>query len=201
MIRKAVLILILAAAACAAHAAQRPAVVYFSRGGNTRTDLDASSSPSLRRDANGEYRGDAQEIAGWIAEETGGELFAVKTVKKYLAGYDEVISEARSEKRAKARPALAEKLDGLGSYATVYLVFPNWWGDLPMPLYTFFETHELAAKKLIVVVTSGGSGFSDTIRTLRRLVPKAEVIKGPHIYKRSMDTAKAEILNWLRGQR
>lgn len=38
-----------------------------------------------------------------------------------------------------------------------------------MPLYTFFEEYDLSGKIVIPFVTHGGSGFSDTIRTIQSL--------------------------------
>ncbi len=60
----------------------------------------------------------------------------------------------------------------------MYLVFPNWWGDLPMPVYSFLEEYDLADKDIILYVTHEGSGFSGTVDTVKDLQPKANVTEG-----------------------
>ena len=57
-------------------------------------------------------------------------------------------------------------------------MFPNWWADLPMPLYTFFDEYDFSGKTLYVSITHEGSSFSRTVGTIQTLEPDAEVIEG-----------------------
>ena len=175
-------------------------VVYFSRGGNTilPKDTDAISSPSLRL-VDGDFTCDAQSIAAWIAEETHSDLYAIRTARKYPIDYDEVLSVGRQERIRNARPKLVSEPLDLSPYTAVYLVYPNWWGDLPMPVYSFFDAHDLSGKTILAVVTSGGNAFSDTLNTLRRLEPRARVLKGISISKHRMSEAREQVVEWLRG--
>ena len=83
----------------------KPLVIYFSRGINTVSskDVDAVTGPSLKADGTG-FHSDEQTLAEWIAEETNGDLFAIRTIKKYPTGYDEILEAGKQEKMRDDRP-------------------------------------------------------------------------------------------------
>ena len=172
-------------------------VIYFSRMGVTEypDDVDVVSSASLLMDGD-TLKGNAQIMAEWIAEETGSDLFEILTVKKYSADYNECITDARQEQGENARPELSNTLTGLENYGKVHFVFPNWWGDLPMPVYTFFETYDFAGKQIIVSCTHGGSRFSGTVSTIGNLEPEAEVTEGIELYADDVPGAREDVISW-----
>ena len=186
-------------------AAQAPAaggetlVVYFSRVGNTDfpADVDAVSSASVVRTEDG-IAGNAQLMAQWVAEETGGTLFEIRTAEKYPIDYTETTNVAKEEQNENARPALAAEIEDFDSYSTVCLVFPNWWGDLPMALYSFFEAYDFTGKTLYVSVTHGGSGFSRTVSTIEELAPGALVAEGLSVRDSDVPGAEASVREWAR---
>ena len=153
--------------------------VYFSRVGNTEfpEDIDAVSSATLSLSGE-QFKGNAQLMAEWMAEEAQADLFEIQTENPYPVDYRETTDVAKQEQNADARPALKSQIDGFDGYSTVYLVFPNWWGDLPMPLYTFFDEYDFSGKTLYVSITHEGSSFSRTVDTIQSLEPEAEVIQG-----------------------
>ena len=115
-------------------------VAYFTRIGNTDggfpEGVDAVTSASLQQTDDG-LKGNAQMIAEWIADETGGDLFAVESEDLYPADYNATVDKAQEDQSAQTRPALTKQVEDMGQYDKVYLVFPNWWADLPMPVYSF----------------------------------------------------------------
>lgn len=64
---------------------------------------------------------------------------------------------------------LAEQMENLDSYDIVFLGYPNWNADLPMPLYTLLEQTDLSGKTIVPFTTHGGSGFSRSCSPTRRL--------------------------------
>ena len=156
-------------------------VAYFTRIGNTDSGfpkgVDAATSASLQKTDDG-IKGNAQLIAEWIADETDGDLFAIESKDLYPADYDDTVDKASKDQSAKTRPALTSKVDDMDQYGKVVLVFPNWWADLPMPVYSFFDEYDLAGKEIVAYVTHEGSGFSDTINTIKGLEPDATVTEG-----------------------
>lgn len=82
----------------------------------------------------------------------------------------------------------------------VFLGYPNWSADLPMPLYTFLEQTDLSGKTIIPFVTHGGSGFSRTVQTIRELQPDATVVEdGLSLSRNSVPDAAAEVEAWVSG--
>lgn len=47
-----------------------------------------------------------------------------------------------------------------------------------MILYSFFEDYDLSNKTIAPFCTSGGSGLSDTEKTIQALEPSAPMVKG-----------------------
>lgn len=123
-------------------------------------------------------KGNTAIVAEIIAAQTGGELFEIKTVNAYPENYEECTEIAQSEKSENARPELAENIDDLDSYDTIYLGYPIWWGDMPMAVYTFLESNDFAGKTIIPFCTHAGSGLSGTIENIGTACPDATVKTG-----------------------
>ena len=118
--------------------------------------------------------GNTMKIAQMIAAKTGAELFEVAPAKKYPADYETCIDVAKKEQNAKARPAILADKD-ISEYDTIYFGYPIWWGDIPMPLYTFIEAHDWSGKTVIPFCTHEGSGAGRTDRTLKAAMKGADV--------------------------
>ena len=58
--------------------------------------------------------------------------------------------------------SIKNKIENIDEYETMYVGYPNWWGEMPMILYTFFEDYDLSNKTITLFCTSGESGLSDT---------------------------------------
>lgn len=103
----------------------------------------------------------------------------------------------RSLRDANARPKLTTHISNLKDYDTVFVGFPNWWYDMPMPLYSFFDEYDFGGKTVIPFCTHGGSRFSGAIETIRTLEPKATVLDGHAISRDRVPDSKESILKWL----
>ena len=175
-------------------------VAYFTRIGNTGDGfpegVDAVTSASLQKTDDG-LKGNAQMIAEWIADETGGDLFAVESEDLYPADYNATVDKAQEDQSAQTRPALTKQVEDMGQYEKVYLVFPNWWADLPMPVYSFLEEYDLAGKDVVVYVTHEGSGFSGTVDTVKDLEPEANVSEGLSIRGGDVEDSENEVRSGL----
>jgi flavodoxin len=156
-------------------------VAYFSRVGNTDSNfpegVDIVSSASLLQQDDKTY-GNAELMATWLGEATGGDLFAIQTSALYPADYDATVTQARNEQSESARPPLSTHVDNMAGYDTVVLVYPNWWGDLPMTVYSFLDEYDLAGKQVVAYCTHEGSGFSNTIQKIQDAEPQATVREG-----------------------
>ena len=173
-------------------------VAYFSYAENAALpdDVDASASASIQP-WNGALTGNTGVVADMIAQATGADLFSIQTVEQYPDTYDATIDQGQQEQSDGARPELATHLENLDSYDTIFLGFPNWWGDMPMAVYTFLDEVDLSGKTVIPFVTSGGSGFSNTISTIQQMEPQATVQEGLSIGASSATGAQQQVESWL----
>ena len=173
-------------------------VAYFSYAENAALpdDVDASASASIQP-WNGVLTGNTGVVADMIAQATGADLFSIRTVEQYPDTYDATLDQGQQEQSDGARPELATHLENLDSYDTIFLGFPNWWGDMPMAVYSFLDEVDLSGKTVIPFVTSGGSGFSNTISTIQQMEPQATVQEGLSISGSSATGAQQQVESWL----
>lgn len=175
-------------------------IAYFTWSDNTvvensdSIDVDAETSASVLSPGNAEL------IANWIAEETGGDLFSIKTQNKYSSDYDECLNQARKERDNNERPALVERVNNIDDYDVIFLGFPNWWYTCPMAVFTFVESYDLSGKTIIPFCTHGTGGLSRTIRDLKNLLPEnCEVLEPIGVYRPEVKNSKSKVLDWLRN--
>lgn len=175
-------------------------IAYFTWSDNTvvenpdSIDVDAETSASVLSPGNAEL------IANWIAEETGGDLFSIKTQNKYSSDYDECLNQARKERDNNERPALVERVNNIDDYDVIFLGFPNWWYTCPMAVFTFVESYDLSGKTIIPFCTHGTGGLLRTIRDLKNLLPEnCEVLEPIGVYRPEVKNSKSKVLDWLRN--
>lgn len=145
------------------------------------------------------WSGNTETIAGEIASQTGADTFQLEPATAYSTDYNTVLDEAQAEQRADARPEIVGSIENFDSYDVIYLGFPNWWGDMPMILYSFLEEYDFGGKTIIPFNTHGGSGFSNTISSIREEQPNAEVMDGLSISRNRIQDAEQDIIDWVNG--
>lgn len=146
-------------------------------------------------------KGNTHMIADMIAVEMDADTFEIAHVAPYPEAYGDCTDEVQAEKAADARPELTATVDNFDDYDVIFLGYPIWWGDMPMPVYTFLESYDFSGKTVIPFCTHAGSGLSGTIRTLKNKVTGATVLDGLAIAgttaQNSQNEAKQSVLDWL----
>ena len=146
-------------------------------------------------------QGNTHIVAEMIASATGGTLFRIEPATPYPDDYRACTEIAQREKRSKARPALVGDI-AAEEYDVIFLGYPNWWGDLPMPVYTFLERHDWQGKVVIPFCTHEGSGLSDTENRLRTACRGASVLNGlavrGSVAQNEREKARKQVLEWLK---
>ena len=137
------------------------------------------------------------EGAYQLAELTGGELYKIEQEQPYSEGYKTCIAEAKADLQKKARPEVLNLPDDLDAYDEIYLGYPNYWGTMPMAVYTFLEHYDFTGKTIHPFCTHEGSGLSHTVQDIQKAAPQARVTKGLAIHGSSVDGAKAALENWI----
>lgn len=175
-------------------------IAYFTRVGNTNfpDNVDANTSASLNK-SNDDMKGNTQIVAEMIQKSAGGDLFLIQTKEKYAADYNSVLDDAQKEKSNDTHPKLASKFSNMDQYDVIFIGFPNWWSDMPMSVYSFFDEYDLAGKTIIPFCTSGGSGFSNNIETIKELETEAIVLDGLSINDSEVMDSKQKVEQWIMG--
>ena len=148
-------------------------ILYFSMSGNTET------------------------VANYIHDQIGGDIIKLETEQTYPEDYDELVDYARDEQRENARPALATVIENINQYDTIFLGYPNWWGDMPMPIYTFLDQYDLSNKTIAPFITHGSSGLSGTPDNIQEEEPEATVTEGLAIAGDEAENSQSEVNQWL----
>ncbi len=143
------------------------------------------------------WSGNTENVAKSIQSQTDSDIFEIKPETPYSDDYDTVVDLAQEEQRNNARPAISGSIDNINDYDVIYVGFPNWWGDMPMILYTFFDTYDLSGKTVALFCTSGGSGLSNTVNEVKSLEPNATVTEGLHIGSGSSSNPDNAVSEWL----
>ena len=172
-------------------------IAYFGVPETDGTDTVANASRVATQDG---VAGNTQFIAQAIQQAVGGDLFAIETVQEYPGTHAPLLEFAYNELREDARPELAGQIENLDQYDVIFLGYPNWNADLPMPLYTFLESYDFAGKTIVPFVPHGGSGFSRTISTIQSLQPEATVLEdGFSVARSNVATSAQAAMDWASG--
>lgn len=144
------------------------------------------------------HSGNTKALAETIQATAGGDLFQIKTVETYPADYNAVVDVAKKEQNANSRPDLATKVEDMSSYDVVFVGYPNWWGTIPMGVYTFLEGYDFSGKKIVPFCTHGGSALGRSERDIERLCPQSTVLEGLAVSGSSVRNAQSSVSAWLR---
>ncbi len=143
------------------------------------------------------WSGNTESVANKIQAQTGADIFEIVPAEPYTDDYNTLLDIAQEEQTRDARPAIADTVANFEQYDVVYLGYPNWWGDMPMILYTFLDEYDFSGKTIAPFVTSGGSGFSGTIRTIESMEPDATVTEGLSLRSSQAANPGSDVAQWL----
>lgn len=163
-------------------------IVYFSRKGENYWNGSIRSIS----------KGNTERVAEFIQKAVGGDLFEVDTVKPYAKSYNECIEAAKAELRANARPEIKGFVEDISAYDTIFVGYPNWWGQMPMCMCTFLEHYDLTGKKIVPFCTNEGSGMGSSERQLRSLCKGATIADGLSIHGAEAEKCEAKVATWAK---
>lgn len=172
-------------------------VTYFTWPEPDGTDANTGASRVI---SNGKFYGNTEYIAQIISEATGGDLFSIKTERTYPTPHKALIDAARVEADAKQHPKLTTHISNLKDYDIIFVGYPNWWYDMPMAIYSFFDEYDFSGKTVIPFVTHGGSRFSRSVENIAEIEKGARVLKGPSVRDSNVPEARESIMKWLEEQ-
>ena len=155
---------------------QKSLVAYFSCGGVTK------------------------KTAELLSDVAGADLFEIRPEVPYTkADLDWMDKKSRSTVEMNdpsSRPAIADKVEHMEQYDTVYVGFPIWWYVAPTIINTFLESYDLSGKTIIPFATSGGSGIGKTNERLAPSCKGAKLMDGK-VFKGNV--GHQELAAWVEG--
>lgn len=151
-------------------------IAFFSKTNNTRT------------------------MAEQIHSRVGGQLFHIATKNPYPQDYRQTTQIARVELDNNQRPELAATIspEDMKNYDIIFFGYPNWWGTIPMVMFTFLEQYDLSGKTITPFCTHEGSGLGRGPSDIERLSPGARMMSGLAIRGGSVSRGQGDVDNWLR---
>jgi len=163
-------------------------IAYFSRKGGNYFNGSLVNLPL----------GNTEIAAKMIAEMTAGELFCIDPLKKYSQDYHTCTEVAKAELHAHARPQLVSYPDSINEYDAIILCYPNWWGSMPMPVFTFLERFDFSGKIILPLCTHEGSGMGRSEEDIQKICPLASVKSGLSIRGSVVKDAGKDMQIWLK---
>ena len=138
--------------------------------------------------------GNTKRAAEEIAKMTGGTLHRIVPQKTYPDSYFATVAVAKWESLKGEKPALADKVEGIGGYDKILVGFPIWWFGCPQLIKTFMESYDFDGKKVYPFCTHGGSGPKNSTRDIKAICPKAEV---KDCFDATKNLNEAAVKEWL----
>lgn len=141
--------------------------------------------------------GNTEIVCNIMKELIDTDMFRIEMETPYSPVYMTCIDEAKADLRAKARPALVSLPASIDEYDTIILAYPNYWGTMPMAVFTFLDAFDFTGKMILPLCTNEGSGMGDSERDIKRTCPGATVKAGLSITGSSAANCKGSVQRWL----
>ena len=141
--------------------------------------------------------GNTEIVCGILQKLIDEDVFKIEMKEPYSPVYMTCIDEAKRDLRAKARPELVSLPDSIDGYDTVVLAYPNYWGTMPMAVFTFLEHFDFSGKTILPLCTNEGSGMGGSERDLKRTCPGALVKPGLSITGSAAAASEGSLRRWL----
>ncbi len=174
-------------------------IAYFSRLGNTNypSSVDASTSASIFMQ-NGKPCGTTELLAREIQQQTGGDLFLIRSQSPYPVSFDDVVELNHQEIARQAFPPLASTVD-FANYDVIFVGYPVWASTIPRPVATFLQQAQSAGKIVVPFCTHDGYSSGRSYRDIQALVPQAQVLSGLAVEAKDVPASGETVRTWLSG--
>ena len=112
--------------------------------------------------------GNTAEVAQYIADSTGGDLFEIQPVEPYTdddlnwTDDNSRVSQEHADESLRDVELVADTVDNWEQYDTVFIGYPIWWGIAAWPVDGFVEANDFSGKTVIPFCTSTSSGLGQS---------------------------------------
>ena len=141
--------------------------------------------------------GNTQIVCGLMKELIEADSFKIEMKDPYSPVYMTCIDQAKKDMRAGARPELVSMPESIDEYDTIVLAYPNYWGTMPMAVFTFLEAFDFSGKTILPLCTNEGSGLGSSERDIKKYAKGAVLKKGLSITGSQAANSKGSVQRWL----
>lgn len=112
--------------------------------------------------------GNTAQVAQYIADSTGGDLFEIQPVEPYTdddlnwTDDNSRVSQEHADESLRDVELVADTVDNWDQYDTVFIGYPIWWGIAAWPVDGFVEANDFSGKTVIPFCTSSSSGLGES---------------------------------------
>lgn len=132
------------------------------------------------------YSGTTRKAAEELSLHLGADLFEIRPAVPYLPQdvdwQDDNSRNVLEYKDPDSRPEIAEDVDGLEQYDTVYIGYPIWWYTHPRIINTFLESGDFSGKQIVLFATSSVTGIEGSLSDLKETYPGLDLTGGRKIF-------------------
>ena len=126
--------------------------------------------------------GTTARAAHAIADAIGADLYEIAPAEPYTSAdlnwNDRTSRSSREMNDESCRPAIADAVENMDAYDTVFVGFPVWWYVEPRIIDTFLESYDFAGKTVVPFATSGGSGLGRAPQRMQQIAAGSTVTGG-----------------------
>ena len=141
--------------------------------------------------------GNTEIVVNLMKEIIDAKSFKIEMKNPYSPVYMTCIDEAKKDLRENARPELVSYPDSIDEYDTIILAYPNYWGTMPMAVFTFLERYDFSGKTILPLCTNEGSGMGSSAKDIKKYAKGANLKKGLSITGSAAASSKKSVQKWL----
>ena len=146
--------------------------------------------------------GSTEAVAGYIANATGGDTFAITPAEPYSSAdlnwtdSESRVSREHDDPSLRTMELTETTVDGWEDYDTVFIGYPIWWGIAAWPVDNFINANDFTGKTVIPFCTSSSSGLGESGELLAELAGTGDWQEGQRFRS---SVAEADVVEWVNG--
>jgi flavodoxin len=146
--------------------------------------------------------GSTEAVAGYIANATGGDTFAITPAEPYSSAdlnwtdSESRVSREHDDPSLRTMELTETTVDGWEDYDTVFIGYPIWWGIAAWPVDNFINANDFTGKTVIPFCTSSSSGLGESGELLAELAGTGDWQEGQRFHS---SVAEADVVEWVNG--
>ena len=141
--------------------------------------------------------GNTEIVVNGMKELIEADTFKIEMKDPYSPVYMTCIDQAKRDMQNNARPELTSYPDSIDEYDTIILGYPNYWGTMPMAVFTFLEKYDFSGKTILPFCTNEGSGMGSSESDIKKTAKGATVKRGLAITGSNVINAGGIVKSWL----